>query len=166
MIQNLRSFALPLLASLIVASTPTPVMAQTLVWQAGDTTAQLADYQGQPLILHFWASWCPPCRQELPQLDAWKQAHPKARLVVVSLDDSMAEATQFLRRNHLSLPAWTTDSMQAMRLGVRGLPTTMLVDSNGEIQQRMVGARDWEDHDFSKRMLAWSRPPATAHPRP
>ncbi|MDX8414153.1 MAG: TlpA disulfide reductase family protein [Mariprofundales bacterium] len=132
-----------------------PLQAVELNWQQNNSNGALSDYHGKPLILHFWASWCPPCRTEMPQLNAWKQQHPDAQLIVVSLDGNQADALLFLRQNHISFPAWITDSQQAMRMGVRGLPATILIDGDGNIQQRMIGARDWTDPRFSKLMLNW-----------
>jgi len=135
-----------------------PLQAVEFHWQQNSSSGTLADYHGKPVILHFWASWCPPCRAELPQLDLWKKKHPDARLIVVSLDDSQSDALLFLRRNHISFPAWIADSQQAMRLGVRGLPATILIDGDGNIQQRMIGARDWTDAHFSELMMTWLNP--------
>ncbi|MDQ6951649.1 MAG: TlpA disulfide reductase family protein [Mariprofundales bacterium] len=148
----IRSF---LLIAILLATIP--AHAVEFSWQQNGNRASLAEYRGQPLILHFWASWCPPCRQELPQIDRWKRAHPKVHLVAISLDDSTMDARQFLHQHHLSLPAWIADPRQATRLGIRALPTTILIDANGDIQQRIVGARDWDDKAFSDQLLAWIR---------
>jgi len=138
----------------------TPLQAVEFDWQKGDNnhSGALSDYHGHPVVVHFWASWCLPCRAELPQLSRWKAKHTDARLIVVSLDESQSDALLFLQQNHLIFPAWITDSQQAMRMGVRGLPTTMLIDSEGNIQQRMLGARDWSDPNFSALILTWLNP--------
>ncbi|MDQ6965039.1 MAG: TlpA disulfide reductase family protein [Mariprofundales bacterium] len=144
--------ALLLTVTLLLAS---PLDAAELNWQQKGGTGTLSDYHGRNVVLHFWASWCPPCRTELPQLDKWRSEHPNAQLIVISLDEAKADALLFLKQHHISLPAWITTSQQAMAIGVRGLPTTMLVDGNGEIQQSIIGAREWSESRFSDHIMRW-----------
>ncbi len=122
---------------------------------------QLDEYRGKPLLLHLWASWCPPCRTEMPELTAWLKKHPEVTILPVSLDRNIADARNFLDRNHFDLPALLTDSGQAMGLGARGLPTTIVISADGRIERGFIGARDWNDPSFSDLILESFPAPAS-----
>jgi len=140
-----------ILAGLIMPLTAT---AADFHWQdARGASHSLKEYAGQPLILHFWATWCPPCRAELPQLAAWKKEHPNITMLPVSLDEQPDVAIAYLKSQGISLPANTGDTGAAMQLGVRGLPSTFIIAANGEIEQRYIGAQSWRNHAFSDIIL-------------
>lgn len=141
-----------LLAWLSLAAAP--AQAQDFRWLDADRKPHsLAEYRGTPLLLHLWASWCPPCRAELPVLSTWRQAHPDVTLVPVSLDESSSDARDFLEQHDLPFPALLSEMREAMALGIRALPATLLIDANGEIRERLVGAQPWDDAAFSTKVL-------------
>lgn len=107
----------------------------------------LADYKGKPVILHFWASWCPPCRGEMPELQAWSKSHADVPLVVVALDRKFADADAFLKSEKIDFPTLMGDMSAAMRLGARGLPTTLVIGSDGEIVKTRVGTVLWDGEE-------------------
>ena len=118
-----------------------PALDLPLVGKAGRLS--LADHQGKVVLLSFWASWCGPCRVEIPALDkAWEQYKDKDVLFLgVSLDDHPAEAEVFLRNLPVSYPmvidaggVRTTDSWW-----VASLPTTVIIDKGGVIRGRHLG---------------------------
>jgi thiol-disulfide isomerase/thioredoxin len=113
----------------------------------------LKDFQGKPVILHFWASWCRPCRAELPELAAWRAQHPKVPFVVISLDQNITDARNYLDQQQLPFPALVGNMNDAMQLGVRGLPTTIVIGEDGEIKQRLLGAQPWGNDEFSHAIL-------------
>jgi len=82
-------------------------------------------YKGQPVIVHFWASWCPPCVAEMPEMATWLNKHPNVNVLPVSLDNNLETAQLFLQQNQIAMPALLTDNSQSGRMGVRGLPTTI-----------------------------------------
>jgi len=131
-----------------------PVQAAEFQW-IDDSGAphSLSEYKGQPLLLHFWASWCPPCRSELPELVAWRRQHPEVVLIPVSLDESPATGRQYLQQHQLQLAANSGDERMAMQLGVRGLPSTLVIAGNGEVKRRLLGAQAWGDETFSSSLL-------------
>lgn len=121
-------------------------------------THSLKEFSGKPVILHFWASWCGPCRQELPELAAWRAQHPNVPFVAISLDQNMADAKNYLTQQHLPFPTLVGSMSHAMQLGIRGLPTTMVIDANGEITQRLLGAQSWKSAKFSRKILVGIKP--------
>lgn len=117
-----------------------------LSWQATDGAVKsLADYRGKPVVLHFWAAWCPPCRSEMPGLQAWVKANPDVNVIPVTLDNNINDAVAFLEAKGLSLPALQASTAEATRLGVRGLPTTVVINADGTIVSRKTGAVEWGD---------------------
>ncbi len=113
----------------------------------------LADYRGKPVMLHFWASWCPPCRNELPELQAWSRAHADVKVIVVTLDRNIADAIAFLESREIGFPALQGDMMSAQRLGVRGLPATLVIGPDGTIRKTRIGAVQWDDEAESGSIL-------------
>lgn len=102
-------------------------------------------------ILHVWATWCPPCRVELPSLLAVPAAHP-VEVIAVALDAHWDTVDRFIR--------WPTelqflgDRDELPRvLGVRTLPATFVIGRGGRLRYRFDGARDWSDDAFVRRWL-------------
>ncbi len=115
----------------------------SLAVRYGDGSAgNLARHRGQPLLLHFWATWCPPCRQELPGLLALAE-RSNGKVLLIALDDDWTRVRRFL---DAAVPAHVAlaDSSQVERFfGVRTLPETFVVDAAGNMMLRFRGARDW-----------------------
>ena len=108
--------------------------------------AMLSALRGRVVLLHFWASWCPPCREELPQLTAMAARHKDGlTLLAVDADSSDAKgAAQFVAAHGIGLPiAVDADGSVHRQYGIRALPTTYLIDRHGNIVGRIVGSRDW-----------------------
>jgi len=112
----------------------------------------LDELKGKPLVLHLWASWCPPCQAELPEFAAWLNRHPEITTVPVSLDSSLADASAFITIKKITMPTLLSDSSQAGKLGVRGLPTTLIIAADGSITQRYLGPRNWNDQTFNQQL--------------
>jgi len=111
-------------------------------------------YKGQPIVVHFWASWCGPCVAEMPEMAAWLKQHPDVKVLPVSLDNNLETAQQFLQQNHIAMPALLTDNSQSGRMGVRGLPTTILIDQHGEVITGRIGMQNWHQESWTKQILA------------
>ncbi|PCI45294.1 MAG: thiol:disulfide interchange protein [Proteobacteria bacterium] len=111
-------------------------------------------YNGQPVVVHFWASWCPPCVAEMPEMSAWLEEHPEVKFLPVSLDRNLAAAQNFLQQNNIPLPTLLTDNSQSGRMGVRGLPTTILIDQHGKVLSSHIGMQDWQNTLWTNQLLA------------
>jgi len=93
---------------------------------------RLSEHRGSPVVLAFWASWCGPCRKELPALSAWAKAHPGVQVVAVGVDRDRAAAERFLQQVPVDLPvAFDPDSKELGRYGIISMPTTFLFDRAG-----------------------------------
>lgn len=107
----------------------------------------LASYQGHVLVLHFWASWCPYCRGEIPELTQLYQewASKGVRVLAVSTDQDVAKLRRFVGTTKLPYPVVAdaaVPSSVAKRYGISGVPVTYIVTRNGRIASRLSGSGD------------------------
>ena len=103
----------------------------------------LADLAGEPLVINFWASYCPPCKAEMPLLQRRVTASSKVRLVLINEGDSSQTARDFLGATGIQLPALLDSDLAVGRAyGVVPLPTTVFVRADGTIAGRQVGELD------------------------
>jgi thiol-disulfide isomerase/thioredoxin len=101
---------------------------------------RLSEHRGKPVVLAFWASWCGPCRLELPALSTWSREHPEVMVYAVSVDRSRQAAEQFLKRVQFDLPvAFDPDATHLGRYGVLSMPTMFLFDKSGNLAWRHTG---------------------------
>jgi len=132
-----------------------PATASEFEWKdSSGASHSLAEFHGKPVILHLWASWCFPCRNEMPELAAWLKQHPEVTFIPVSLDSDSQDARTFLQQAHITMPVLFTDEGQALGIGARGLPTTAIVDTSGEIRQMWLGAQQWQSSAWNEKLLS------------
>lgn len=114
-----------------------------------DTTGktwQLADLQGRAVLLNFWASWCEPCRAEMPTLQQVADLYGPEKLLVLAINfkEPAARALQFAKTTGVTLPVLLDASGKlAGQWGVKVFPTTLTLNSRGQPQQRVKGEVDW-----------------------
>lgn len=98
----------------------------------------LQSYQGNPLLLHFWATWCRVCKLEENSIDAINKDHPVITIAMNSGSD--AEIDDYLKSNKLSFPVINdNDGKLAQRFGVSGVPTSFIISPDGKIVYTEVG---------------------------
>lgn len=136
--------------NLVVTDGPLEPPAITFTDEAGETLS-LADYRGTPVAVHFWATWCFPCRAEMPTMDALQREFGD-RLVILplSLDRDGAALVRNYYDDHdlTTLPVMIDEKMAAGRaLRVHGIPATIFMNSEGAEVARVLGDRDWSDSD-------------------
>ena len=109
-------------------------------------TWQAADLTGRAVLINFWASWCEPCRAEMPSLHQLADRYGPGRLLVLAINfkENPARALQFVKSTGLTLPVLLdSDGRQAQRWSVKVFPTTLTIDNRGQPQYRVQGELDW-----------------------
>ena len=110
-------------------------------------TVKLSDYKGKVVILNFWASWCPPCKAEMPDLDETAKTLASGKdavLLAVNLTDGVREtvdkAKKYINDNKFSMNVLLdTEGKAANDYGITNIPTTFIIDKQGEIHDYIVG---------------------------
>lgn len=107
-------------------------------------TITLSSLKGQPVIINFWASWCPPCRAEMPALQNVFEAYKDQGLVIVAINatnqDNIDDARGFIKTHNLTFPVLLDVIGEVSNLyRLQSLPTTFFVDKNGVIQEIVIG---------------------------
>ena len=124
--------------SLVPAFAPGPAPAISGRTLDGDTL-DLASLRGRPVLLNVWASWCGPCRKEIPAIAAWAKAHPEVTVVGVDYQDDVDAARAFAREHGATWPSIVDDGPIGEALQVPGLPATYLIDADGRLVDRILG---------------------------
>lgn len=107
----------------------------------------LSTLRGKPVLLNFWATWCPPCRAELPSLASLYLKYRGRGLAVLGVDlrEDPAAVEAFSRKEGIPFPVLLDrDGAVGSRWGVTGIPTTYLISADGAVMGRIVGAHDWD----------------------
>lgn len=110
-----------------------------------DKPVALERYRGKPLIVNFWARWCGPCRVEIPELIAIRQAHKgKLEVLGIGIEDKADAAKEFARAYEMDYPVFVAKDkgiplMQALGNTKGGLPFTIVIDRNGQVVQKKMG---------------------------
>ncbi len=109
---------------------------------------RLSDLRGQVLVVNFWATWCPPCRRELPSLEALHRKVKARDVIVLGIDagETWDAVNGFLMemKPAITFPILTDDRGEVMRAWqVKALPTTFVIDRQGRFALRALGARDF-----------------------
>lgn len=120
----------------------------------GDPHA-LQDFRGKVVMLNFWASWCPPCRREMPSMERLYQKFNEQGLVIIAINQWEDPDLVFEFTGRLSLePTFPVlldrESHVSEQYGVKGLPTTFLIDRNGNLRYRAMGGRDFDHPEVEK----------------
>ncbi len=122
---------------------------------------RLSDHQGKVMLLNFWATWCPPCRAEMPSMEKLYQAYRDRGLVILAISSDVGGklvVEPYVQERGLTFPVLLDPEGEVFaQYGVRGLPTSYLLDRRGRVFSADVGARDWSGkvaREVAERLLA------------
>jgi peroxiredoxin len=128
----------------------------TLKDLAGNTVT-LSQYRGKVVFLNFWATWCQPCRAEMPAMERLNEVYGSQNFVMLAVNaEEDAETVEaFLKEHPHSFTVLLDQEAKAQSLyGVYRFPETFLIDKRGKIVERYLGVRDWSGVDFLKKINA------------
>jgi peroxiredoxin len=133
----------------LTLSTPSPrEAAREFTVPASDgNSLRLVQYRGQVVVLNFWATWCVPCREEMPAMERVYERFKDRGLVVlaVSVDVAGADVARFVEQRRFTFPIGLDPKRAlATTYGVRALPSSFLIDRRGQLAARAIGPREWD----------------------
>lgn len=109
---------------------------------------KLSDYKGKPVIINFWATWCPPCRAELPAMNrAWEKIKKEnIEMLAVNVGEDEDTIFAFTGEYPIDFTVLLDETGEEIKKWpIRGLPTTFVLDKEGRIVYRAIGGREWDD---------------------
>jgi thiol-disulfide isomerase/thioredoxin len=121
----------------------------TLEELSGETLS-MSDLTGNFVFLNFWATWCPPCREEMPSMEVLHQEMEGApfRMVAVNVREDRQTVEPFIEEFGYSYPViLDRDGRLSTNYGVRGIPTTYFIGPDGTVLGMLVGTRYWDEED-------------------
>jgi peroxiredoxin len=156
---------LTLAAALLIAASPLAQASVTAAQPAPDFTLRnlaggnlrLGEQRGQVVMVNFWATWCGPCRQELPHLDRLYGKYRGAGFVLlgVNVDDQAAPGQQMAERMGLTFPVLhDADKAVSRRFDVGAMPGTVLIDRDGTVRHLHRGYRDGMERQYEEQIRA------------
>jgi peroxiredoxin len=118
----------------------------------------LKNYRGKVVLVNFWATWCPPCRREMPSMESLHQKLKGKDFVVLALNQMEDGDKVFTFTGDLGVDLtfpilFDKDSSVSHAYGVMGLPTTYLIDKKGNIRFRAIGGREFDHPEVEKQIL-------------
>ena len=124
---------------------------------------RLADLRGKVVMLNVWATWCPPCREEMPSMERLyrrMQGKDFVMLAVSEDQDGLAAVKPFVQQAGLTFPILLDrEGVVSLRYGVTGYPETFIIDRDGRVIQHIIGPADWDSeqaYDHFRRLLETS----------
>jgi cytochrome c biogenesis protein CcmG/thiol:disulfide interchange protein DsbE len=141
-------------ATVVHSNSPAPGFALAALGQPGKKVS-LSQYQGKPVVINFWASWCAPCQQETPLLASWyKQQHGHVVLLGLDENDSATSALNFAHAKGVTYPVGFDPNVTvASAYGVAGLPQTFFLNAQHHVVYHILGAATKAQLDKGVRLM-------------
>lgn len=121
---------------------------------------QLSDLKGKVVFLNQWATWCPPCRAEMPAIEKLYQSMDKSKVafVMLSLDEDPQKVRQLVDQKKFTFPVYVPGSQLPEAFNTQAIPTTLILDSEGKIAQRIEGMANYDTDEFRQYLLSLYNP--------
>ena len=157
----LASLALAALSHLTQAAQPaSEALFTSTLNDSNDKPVALERYRGKALVVNFWARWCAPCRQEIPELAKFAKSHKgKVEVLGIGIEDQAEPVREFATRNGMDYPVFIAGEqgmplLQSLGNTVGGLPFTLFINAKGQVVGRKVGMLKAADLDAAAPLLA------------
>lgn len=115
---------------------------------ANGQVVDIADFKGKTVFLNLWATWCPPCVQEMPSIErlaAKFEGNPNVAFVLVSLDNDEEKIQEFIEKKNFRVPIYTpAGSIPPLFMERNSIPATFILNANGEIEKKHFESYDWD----------------------
>lgn len=123
----------------------------TIIDSASGAGFSSADFKGKVIFVNFWASWCPPCKEEMPSMEALYREfsnHENFRMITILYKDDPTDALSYLKTNRYTFPVYLDrEGISAKNFGVTGVPETYIIDKGGILREKIIGPADWNSPD-------------------
>jgi peroxiredoxin len=129
------------------------------------TTHRLSDFRGRVVFLNLWATWCPPCRDEMPSMEAlYRRFRDRDfAMLAVAQDESIPAVRAFVEEVGLTFPILLDPGATlSPRYGATGYPETFIIDRNGQVVNHTIGPEDWDRPEMIAYFEQLLAPPAVA----
>jgi thiol-disulfide isomerase/thioredoxin len=117
-----------------------------------DQSTTLSSLKGSVVLVNLWATWCPPCRKEMPSIENLykKYKNKNFKIMAISSGEEKKTVTDFLKKTPYSFPIYLDpDDSAVSQYSTGSIPSTYLIDKNGNAVARLVGAYEWDSPEFS-----------------
>lgn len=110
----------------------------------GSESVDLSKYRGKIVVLNFWATWCPPCIEELPTLMDLQREMPQVAVIAISTDEDADAYKDFLAKHHLNLTTVRDGQQRVSSMyGTFRYPETYVIDRRGVLRRKFIGPQTW-----------------------
>ena len=145
----------------LILTEPPAALPEAILTDANDGEVPLSNWKGKWLVLNFWATWCAPCRREMPSLDRLQAAMPGIAVLPVATGRNDPEAiARFYADAAITTLPTLRDPKSALsrQLGVFGLPVTLIVNPEGQEVARLIGGAEWDSPEAIALLTALTQP--------
>ena len=153
-------FAAMLLATVAVAGSSSGPAPDFSLQSLDGSTVRLSDLKGQVVLINFWATWCAPCREEMPLLDAIYQKYNRlgVELLGINVEDDASGAQEYLNETPVTFPIlFDPDGRVSKQYQVKAMPSTILVDRQGNVRHIHYGYKPGYENDYQDQIRALVR---------
>jgi cytochrome c biogenesis protein CcmG/thiol:disulfide interchange protein DsbE len=133
-----------------------PVPDVTLI-DTQENKVRISELKGSVVFVNFWASWCPPCIEEVPSIEALFRnlsKNPKFKMITILYRDDLARISTTARQQGYTFPIYRDpDGSAATEFGITGVPETFIIDKKGTLKNKVIGPYDWDSEKVTATLL-------------